>query len=65
MLKAIAKHSAQTASVLTHGECLQIIIVGLEDFDSCIKETAACTVGYIAKHDKDLADVVNLNGMTF
>lgn len=34
---------------------LQMIIECLEDFDSGVKEAAAWALGYIARHDKNLA----------
>lgn len=55
VLRAIAKHSPELALIVVHNEGLQTIVRCLEDFDPGVKEAAAWALGYIARHDKNLA----------
>lgn len=40
---------------MVHNDGLQTIVKCLEDFDPGIKEAAAWALGYIARHNKNLA----------
>lgn len=55
VLRAIAKHSPELALIVVHNDGLQTIIRCLEDFDPGVKEAAAWALGYIARHNKNLA----------
>lgn len=55
ILRAIAKHSSETASIIVQMNGLDAMIICLEDFDSGVKEAAAWGLGYIARHNKSLA----------
>lgn len=55
VLRAIAKHSPELALIVVHNDGLQIIVRCLEDFDPGVKEAAAWALGYIARHNKNLA----------
>jgi len=55
VLRAIAKHSPELALIVVHNDGLQTIVKCLEDFDPGIKEAAAWALGYIARHNKNLA----------
>lgn len=55
VLRAIAKHSPELALIVVHNDGLQSIIECLEDFDPGVKEAAAWALGYIARHNKSLA----------
>lgn len=55
MLRAIAKHSPEMASVIVHGGGLEAMVICLEDFDPGVKEAAAWALGYVARHNKSLA----------
>lgn len=46
------------AAVTITGDGLNAIIFGLEDFDPGVKEAAAWAVGYVARHNKNLAQTV-------
>jgi len=54
-LRGIAKHSPELALIVVHNNGLQIIVRCLEDFDPGVKEAAAWALGYIARHNKNLA----------
>lgn len=58
VIRGIAKHSPELASIVIQNNALDVIILCLEDFDSGVKEAAAWTLGYIAKHNKDLAEAI-------
>lgn len=55
VLRAIAKHSPELASIVVYNDGLQTIVRCLEDFDPGVKEAAAWALGYIARHNKNLA----------
>lgn len=55
MLRAVAKHSPEMASVIVHGGGLEAMVICLEDFDPGVKEAAAWALGYVARHNKSLA----------
>lgn len=55
MLRAIAKHSPELALIVVDNDGLQTIVECLEDFDPQVKEAAAWALGYIARHNKSLA----------
>jgi len=55
VLRAIAKHSPELALIVVHNNGLQTIVRCLEDFDPGVKEAAAWALGYIARHNKNLA----------
>lgn len=55
VLRAIAKHSTELALIVVQNGGLQTIVECLEDFDPGVKEAAAWALGYIARHDKNLA----------
>lgn len=55
MLRAIAKHSPELALIVVDNNGLETIIECLEDFDPEVKEAAAWALGYIARHNKSLA----------
>ncbi|XP_025152679.1 sperm-associated antigen 6 isoform X1 [Harpegnathos saltator] len=57
VLRAIAKHSSELALIIVN-DSLQIIVECLEDFDPGVKEAAVWALGYIARHDKNLAQLV-------
>ncbi|CAL7941186.1 unnamed protein product [Xylocopa violacea] len=58
VLRAIARHSSELASMVIQSNGLDTIIICLEDFDSGVKEAAAWALGYIARHNKNLAQTV-------
>lgn len=55
VLRAIAKHSPELALIVVDHDGLETIIECLEDFDPEVKEAAAWALGYIARHNKSLA----------
>lgn len=55
VLRAIAKHSPELALIVVDNDGLQTIVECLEDFDPQVKEAAAWALGYIARHNKSLA----------
>lgn len=55
VLRAIAKHSPELALIVIDHDGLETIIECLEDFDPEVKEAAAWALGYIARHNKSLA----------
>lgn len=58
VIRAIAKHSAELASIIIQNNGLDIILLCLEDFDSGVKEAAVWALGYIARHNKNLAQSI-------
>lgn len=55
VLRAVARHSPEMASVVVHGGGLEAMVLCLEDFDSGVKEAAAWAIGYVARHSESLA----------
>lgn len=55
VLRAIAKHSSELALIIVNNDGLQTIIECLEDFHPEVKEAAAWALGYIARHNENLA----------
>lgn len=55
VLRAIAKHSPELALIVVQNDGLETIVECLEDFDPGVKEAAAWALGYIARHNKSLA----------
>ncbi|KAG7209975.1 hypothetical protein KM043_011563 [Ampulex compressa] len=55
VVRSIAKHSSEMASIIVHSVGLDAIVLCLDDFDSGVKEAAAWALGYIARHNKTLA----------
>jgi len=57
-LRAVAKHSAQLASLVVEAGSLEPLVRCLEHFDATVKEAAAFALAYIAGHSEDLASAV-------
>lgn len=55
VLRAIAKHSPELALIVVDHNGLETIVECLEDFNPEVKEAAAWALGYIARHNKSLA----------
>ena len=51
VLRAVAKHSAELAQAVVDCGALDALVISLEEFDPGVKEAAAWTLGYIARHN--------------
>lgn len=52
------------ALIIVTNDGLQTIVECLEDFDPGVKEAAAWALGYVARHDKNLAQLAVDAGKT-
>ena len=59
MLRAVAKHSPQLAQSVVDCGALDALVICLEEFDPGVKEAAAWALGYIARHNAELAQAVS------
>ncbi|CAG9770782.1 unnamed protein product [Ceutorhynchus assimilis] len=60
VIRSICKHNATMAEIVAKNG-LPTLVFCLEDFEPTVKESAAWGIGYIARHDKKLAqDCVNV-----
>ena len=57
VLRSVAKHSPQLAQAVVDAGAVDQLVGCLEEFDPGVKEGAAWALGYIARHNADLAQV--------
>lgn len=55
----MAKHSPQLAQSVVDCGALDALVICLEEFDPGVKEAAAWALGYIARHNAELAQAVS------
>jgi len=55
----VAKHSPQLAQSVVDCGALDALVICLEEFDPGVKEAAAWALGYIARHNAELAQAVS------
>ncbi|XP_044000963.1 sperm-associated antigen 6-like [Aphidius gifuensis] len=60
VLRSVVKHSPELAKLVVIDDPIgmEAMIVCLEDFDPGVKESAAWAIGYVGKHNSDLAQSV-------
>lgn len=60
----MAKHSSEMSSIIIQGGGLEAMVISMEDFDPGVKESAAWAIGYVARHNSGLAQIVVNAGLS-